>query len=263
MKVALRASANRLLSQPDESEENLIYRSLLDVIMPEINPSDLPLFNSIIDDLFPKTTKENKGYEWLREIFEKKCNENGYDPVDALYKKLVEAYELSGYRKGVILVGNPYTGKSFVLRTLTEAVATKKNLNDDDMDLGRFLTIYYFIIRRMGVKVQFSNKFLEIVNPKAIDLKHLFGEFDPVNMEWKDGVISSVFRRFSDEKIRRTFKWMVFDGPVYSEWIENLNTVLDDNRKLCLSSGEVLNLSDNTQILFEVENLSHASPSTV
>lgn len=113
------------------------------------------------------------------------------------------------------------------------------------------------------LKFHFQITFPEIVNPKAIDLKHLFGEFDPVNMEWKDGVISSVFRRFSDEKMKQTFKWMVFDGPVHSEWIENLNTALDDNRKLCLSSGEVLNLSDNTQILFEVESLSHASPSTV
>lgn len=82
-------------------------------------------------------------------------------------------------------------------------------------------------------------------------------------MEWKDGVVSSIFRRFSDEKSMNSFKWLVFDGPIYSDWIENLNTVLDDNRKLCLSSGEVLNLADNTLIIFEVENLSFASPSTV
>lgn len=91
----------------------------------------------------------------------------------------------------------------------------------------------------------------------------MFGEFDPVNMEWKDGVISSVFRRFCDRKAKDTLKWIIFDGPVYTEWIENLNTVLDDNRKLCLSSGEVLNLPENSLILFEVEDLSHASPSTV
>lgn len=101
------------------------------------------------------------------------------------------------------------------------------------------------------------------MNPKAIDLKHLYGEFDPINMEWKDGVISSVFRRFSDKKLKNTFKWMIFDGPVYPAWIENLNTLLDDNRKLCLSSGEVLNLTENTMILFEVDKLNHASPSTV
>lgn len=56
---------------------------------------------------------------------------------------------------------------------------------------------------------------------------------------------------------------MVCDGDIDPEWIEALNSVLDDNRLLTLPSGWRIQFGSNVNFIFETHSLEHASPATV
>ena len=64
----------------------------------------------------------------------------------------------------------------------------------------------------------------------------------------------------SDSKV---LNWIICDGDIDPEWIESLNSVLDDNHLLTLPTGERISFGSNVNFIFETDNLAFASPATI
>jgi hypothetical protein len=102
------------------------------------------------------------------------------------------------------------------------------------------------------------------INPRSLTLNQLFGYYDRATASWVDGVLAKIWTKAAVlEAEHDKGSWIIFDGPVDYGWIENMNSVLDDNKLLTLANGDRMQLSEKMRIIVETSMLTHASPATV
>ena len=102
----------------------------------------------------------------------------------------------------------------------------------------------------------------QVLNPKAVNQADLFGEVNKESYVWTEGIFTKVFRQFSKDSTNKK-KWIQLDGPIDHHWVENLNSILDENQKMCLPNGETITLSKGMCLILETENLRNVTPATI
>ncbi|KAK4049755.1 dynein heavy chain [Microbotryomycetes sp. JL221] len=218
-------------------EQEILIQSVTETIVPKLVAEDVPLLKGLLADVFPGIQYRPVNLDKLKEHILAVCADKHYVADAAWLQKVIQLYQIQNIQHGLMMVGPSATGKTSAWKVLLAAMERLTGIE--------------------GVSY--------VIDPKAISKEALYGTLDSTTREWNDGLFTSILRKIVDDVRGESAKrhWIIFDGDVDPEWVENLNSVLDDNKLLTLPNGERLNLPPNVRIMFEVESLKYATLATV
>ncbi|KAJ5828908.1 uncharacterized protein N7525_007161 [Penicillium rubens] len=238
LKRARLANAEGELGPDDVIEPQIIVQSLRETIAPKLIREDVEIMMEIQVEDFAGVDYVPANFEKLTQaIRDIATKEQHLVDSEMWITKALQLYQIQCIHHGVMMVGKSGAGKSAAWKILLQAMQRVEGIE--------------------GVS--------HIIDSKVMSKESLYGNLDSTTREWTDGLFTGILRKIVDNLRGEDSKrhWIVFDGDVDPEWVENLNSVLDDNKLLTLPNGERLNLPPNVRIMFEVESLKYATLATV
>ncbi|XP_021916205.1 dynein heavy chain, cytoplasmic isoform X6 [Zootermopsis nevadensis] len=224
-------------------EQEILIQSVCETMVPKLVAEDIPLLFSLLSDVFPNVNYTRAEMAGLKDQIRKVCQEaylvcgEGEEQGCVWMEKVLQLYQICNLNHGLMMVGPSGSGKTTAWKVLLKALERYEGTE--------------------GVA--------HVIDPKAISKEALYGVLDPNTREWTDGLFTHILRKIIDNVRGEINKrqWIIFDGDVDPEWVENLNSVLDDNKLLTLPNGERLSLPPNVRVMFEVQDLKYATLATV
>ena len=216
-----------------DEEMQILIKAIRINVLSKLTFEDATIFNLLIRDVFPNVDMSDIVYEEVNKALMESYESLNYEFIDSQFKKVVQFYEACRQRMGVVIVGPSGCGKSAIWKLLKEAYGKLK-----------------------------QKIVVHIINPKSMSRKLLLGYMNHDTGEYTYGVLTKCAREVEKESTDVKC-WIICDGDVDPEWIEALNSVLDDNRLLTMQNGERINFGSNVNFIFETDSLKFASPATV
>jgi dynein heavy chain len=235
VKTTLCVAGSMKRAAPELSEDKVLLRALRDFNLGKLLRDDIGIFMGLLNDLFPKTLElvPRAVFPDFEDVVKQCTLDKGFQPDEMFIQKITQLREIFEVRWSVFLLGPAGCGKTVVAEILMDS----------------------------------QNKFgergmIKVHNPKAVTRNELYGFVSMATREWNDGLLSQLFRDYSNDSSYQ-HQWIILDGDIDAEWIETMNTVMDDNKILTLVSGERIPLTPPMRLLFEIADLRNASPATV
>ncbi|CEP64483.1 dynein heavy chain LALA0_S11e05182g [Lachancea lanzarotensis] len=237
MKSILRNCKTLRHSMFDTNLEHLLNLSLHQLIEPRLEEQDLLIFRDALSELFPGLQLQQADQDFF-DYIKAACHQQQLAPTNEFSKKCRQFFHIQKSQHATIISGPSGAGKSSVWKTTLNAMYLMDQIEN---------TTY-------------------ILDPKVLSKSQLYGYLDPVTFEWSDGLFSSILRQITRDALGTLQSkriWIVFDGDLDPDYLETLNSVLDDNRVFTLPNGERFSIPSNLNFIFEVETLEAATPATI